>query len=511
MGTKRHYNALAGDENPEPVPFPSNKRRREQQNKKEKDKHLEGKPDPTYGQRAAFPGLDDDEPGQIIDDDLEYEEDFGALAYLKAVRQEASGVPNVLVAPKAGPQLRPHLEGPDNIDRSIYDDGVGDSRGYYHDGAYTAAPSPSPSPTPTPPSEEGEHLTTDPDSRTADQIASHNAALRNAYYASLTNRFLSLRALLHQTPPDELVTALPRENGTFVGSFGAKSWTFGIWTKRIRHTDPLPVQVAALDRQSVLKLLRVILGGKFVRRGYELRERTSRWLWALLARLPDQGEMDHTEVGWVRELGKRAVLMMVSIAQMAALKEEVEGVDSDEEEEDEKEHVGEMVIDDGDEHGGAAPAATATDVEIKPASTGAASAAVEPEPEKSTSAPAASNNNEREDGEMDMDIEDGETSDHEPIESAGNKDIEADIAAAKARLLAQLGEAPNAHQDEQQEEPMTAANSGVDEQEGEEPAVFDEAEAWVNMRATLNMILTVAGEFYGQRDLLEFRDPFPAL
>lgn len=86
MGTKRHYNALAGDENPEPLPFSANKRRREQQNKKEKDKHLEGKPDPTYGQRAAFPGLDDDEPRQIIDDDLEYEEDFGALAYLKAVR-----------------------------------------------------------------------------------------------------------------------------------------------------------------------------------------------------------------------------------------------------------------------------------------------------------------------------------------------------------------------------------------------------------------------------------------
>ncbi|EQK99500.1 v-snare [Ophiocordyceps sinensis CO18] len=30
----------------------------------------------------------------------------------------------------------------------------------------------------------------------------------------------------------------------------------------------------------------------------------------------------------------------------------------------------------------------------------------------------------------------------------------------------------------------------------------------MNMRATLNMVLTVAGDFYGQRDLLQFREPF---
>ena len=384
---------------------------------------------------------------------------------------------------------------------------MGDTRGYYQDGAYTAAPSPPPSPAPAPPSAEGEHRTTDPDSLTADQIASNNAALRKAYYASLTTKFLSLRALLHQTPPDELVAALPREQGTFVGSFGAKSWTFRVWTKRIRHTDPLPVQVAALDRQSVLKLLRVILGGKFVRRGYELRERTSRWLWALLARLPDQGEMDYAEVGWVRELGKRAVLMMVSIAQMAALREEVDGVDGDEEE---KEYVGEMVVDEDDEGGVGASAVAGPDAEPEPANAAATSTDAEPEPVKSTSTSATNNNNsEGEDGEVDMDIDEGEVSDHEPTETHGNKDIEADIAAAKARLLAQLEEAPVTQEEEQ---PTATTDAGADEQKkGEEDDVFDEANARVNMRATLNMILTVAGEFYGQRDLLEFRDPFPAL
>jgi hypothetical protein len=83
MGSKRNHNALAADDNDEPR-YPSNKRRREQQNSK--SKQAEGKPDPTYGQRAAFPGLDDDEPAQLTDDDLEFEQNTDALAYLRAVR-----------------------------------------------------------------------------------------------------------------------------------------------------------------------------------------------------------------------------------------------------------------------------------------------------------------------------------------------------------------------------------------------------------------------------------------
>ncbi|KAH6628322.1 hypothetical protein F5144DRAFT_578660 [Chaetomium tenue] len=480
MGPKRNHNAvMAGDDNESS----SNKRRREQQ--PSKPKQVEGKPDPTYGQRTAFPGLDDDGSAQFSDDDLEFEQNAEALAYLRAVRKEASGVPNVLVAPKAGPELPTHLQGSDAIDRSIYADGVGDSRGYYHDGAYTAAPDPDPSTTSPDGAEEGEILPV----AEADRVAAQNAALRKAYFVSLTARFLRLRALLHRTPSASAIAALPRDHGTEVGSFGANSWTFRVWTKRIRHTDPLPAQIAALKRQSVLKLLRVILGGKFIRRGYELRPRTSRWIWALLARLPDQGEMDYVEVGWVRELGKRAVLMMVSIAHMDALREQVGGdlegnVDGD----DEEEFVEEMVLDE--------------DGEEQVIATSAKS-------QRPAAATADAGNGE--DGEMDMDIDEGEVTDDESPSTAGNKDIAADIAAAKARLLARLEENSGA----QEEVPATAdADTPADRRNSssdEETATLDEAEARVNMRATLNMVLTVAGEFYGQRDLLEFRDPFPAL
>ncbi|KAK3298562.1 uncharacterized protein B0H64DRAFT_385506 [Chaetomium fimeti] len=486
MGPKRNHNVItAGDDN-ESSYSSSNKRRREQKNPK--PKQAEGKPDPTYGQRAAFPGLDDDESAQISDDDLEFEENGDALAYLRAVRKEASGVPNVLVAPKAGPEIPTHLQGSDAIDRSIYADGVGDSRGYYHDGAYTAAPDPDPSTASYPDeAEEGEILPI----AEADRVAAQNAALRKAYFASLTARFLRLRALLHRAPPQSVIDALPRDHGTEVGSFGARSWTFRVWTRRIRHTDPLPAQVAALDRQSVLKLLRVILGGKFIRRGYELRPRTSRWIWALLARLPDQGELDYAEVGWVRELGKRAVLMMVSIAHMEALREEVEGgLEGDSDENDEEEFVEEVVLnEDGEER------SIATSTSCQPPAT------------------ADADDGKDQDGETDMDVDEGEVTDDEPPATADNKDIGADIAAAKARLLARLEESSGTQQEEE-----SSAAASVDTPEHQqndasdgETATLGEAEARVNMRATLNMVLTVAGEFYGQRDLLEFRDPFPAL
>ncbi|KAK4102943.1 hypothetical protein N658DRAFT_522916 [Parathielavia hyrcaniae] len=493
MGSKRSHNAVAADDE-ERSSYSSSKRRREQQSSK--SKQSEGKPDPTYGQRSAFPGLDGDEQSQTTDDELEFEETSDALAYLRAVRQEASSVPNVLVAPKAGPHL------PDDIDRSIYDDGIGDLRGYYHDGAYTAAPDPDPSVASSSEGiEEGEiHSLT-----AADQVAAQNAALRKAYFASLTTQFLALRALLRRAPPASLVAALPRDHGTEVGSFGAKSWTFRVWTRRMRYTDPLPVQIAALDRQGALKLLRVILGGKFIRRGYELRERTSRWIWALLARLPDRGEMDYAEVGWVRELGKRAVLMMVSIAQMEALKEEVEGdLEGGVEGGEENEFVGEVLVEEEDES-----SAASGEVGIDEARVVGGNA----EPTPAADAAPVGGDGEDQDGEMEMDIDDGEVTDDDGPAGGEEKNINADIAAAKARLLARLEENQDATQEEDADGAAQpdADHVQLNESSGGEAAAFDEARAQANMRATLNMILTVAGEFYGQRDLLEFRDPFPAL
>lgn len=254
----------------------------------------------------------------------------------------------------------------------------------------------------------------------------------------------------------------------------------------MREADPHPAQVAAMDKGAVLRLLRVLLGGKFLRTGVELRERTSRWIWALLARLPDRGEMDHMEVGHVRELGKRAALLMHSLIEMAALREEVElgGHDGDAGAE---EWVGEVEVEVEAEVEADEPVAKDKDPD-----TATHTSSDPPPPDKSSSIAPVSNPPAESKAEMDDDVEDGEIADEsEPM------DLESDIESAKARLLANLENASSPNSDED--------DSGTKDT-GEES--FDPVRSRMNMRATLNMILTVAGEFYGQRDLLEFRDPF---
>lgn len=82
MGPKRDHDALTHSDNEEPAPQPVAKRRKEHSSAKSKT--TEPKTDSTYGQRAAFPGLD--EPAALSDEDLEFEDQGDALAYLRSVR-----------------------------------------------------------------------------------------------------------------------------------------------------------------------------------------------------------------------------------------------------------------------------------------------------------------------------------------------------------------------------------------------------------------------------------------
>lgn len=220
-----------------------------------------------------------------------------------------------------------------------------------------------------------------------------------------------------------------------------------------------------MDRAGAIRLLRIILTGKLLRSGTQVTERTSRWLWALLARLPDRGELDYVDIGYIRDLGKRAVLMMATLAQVAALRAEVE---LDEGEDD---------LDD-----------LLADVDEDEAYDSGVKVAEDP--------PAA----------IDKDTEEGEVDEDEPVATEEpdkpiptRVEAEAEMEAVRARLLADV--------DMMRPSDETPQSTTVSDPE----ASHDAARAAMNARATLNMILTVAGEFYGQRDLLEFRDPFSGL
>ncbi|ROV93850.1 hypothetical protein VMCG_08821 [Cytospora schulzeri] len=508
MATKRDIDAVAGADGDETMPHPSsNKRARNSGNQKKSKHSQEPQTDLTYGQRSCFPSLD--HSVGINDEDLEFEDETDALAYLQSVRQQASGIPHLLVAPRSGPQLPPpratdglaydddeEEEKEEPIDRSIYDDGHNDARGYYEDGAYTAAPDPFDS--------HNHHHHNDAEADAAANEAAKKIA--EAYYNSISTHFTTLRHHLHRTPPS--TASLTGDHTPHVGRFGAGSRTFTVWSARVRHTDPFPAQVASMDKGAVFRLLRVVLGGKFLRRGAELRERTSRWLWALLARLPGRGELDHMEVGYVRELGKRAALLMHSLREMAELRREVEEDDGLEGDEEDWAGEGEVV---DDEEDGSAPAkrddetTPADDHQVKEETPAQVSSdPARPSPTAPTSIPETKD----EAGEQ---MEDGEVDESAPMDIDDGGDG-GDFESAKARLLANL-DALDTHESSGSSSKKTAAaaaaaSASADREE--EPA-FDPVRARMNMRATLNMILTVAGEFYGQRDLLEFRDPFHGL
>jgi len=337
-------------------------------------------------------------------------------------------------------------------------------------------------------SDEGEYDQAEWDSER--ELFEAEKALQESYYADLSSQFHVLRANLHRDPPPELVAALDKDHGVEVGRFGAKSWTFRVWNHRLRNTDPLPVQIAAMDRRDALKLLRIILAGGYMRHGREIRERTSRWVWALLARLPDRGELDNNEIFWIRELAKRAVLMMSEPEHAKAII--AAGLDGGGElDSDGEVVVAETGVIDRDDD---AVSVQSLDLdrnepEIEPV----------PQADHALRLPLA----DTEDGEMDMDFDDGEVTDT----SSPARDTQADIAAAKARLLARLVEDSGIQDDAS----VSVAPDGEDvvaDNNPTEKAGLDNARTECNMRATLNMILTVAGEFYGQKDLLQERKLF---
>jgi hypothetical protein len=237
-------------------------------------------------------------------------------------REEASCIPTLLVAPR---MARAWGEGGqdgdgdgdgEGVDRSIYENGIGDSRGWYEDGAYTAAPA---SPTSSV-------------SGASDDKHSGERGPQEVYYEALLGRFEALRQQLAQVPPRHVVEGLGPNHGSYMS---ASVKDYRMWRWRLGNTEPKPAQLAGMDKGTVLRLLRMLGDRKggflgidtFVGDGgVEARRRVSAWVWGLLARLPGRGELLSEEVGIVRELGKRAVWLGVEMkgVDMGELQEQIE-------------------------------------------------------------------------------------------------------------------------------------------------------------------------------------------
>ncbi|KAI9760326.1 MAG: aspartate--tRNA ligase dps1 [Chaenotheca gracillima] len=405
--------------------------------------------DATTGMRGAFPELDDFDE----EDGMFYGPASSGLEYLRMVRSEAKGVPNLLVAPKdskshtattySQEDTNGNLETPDSIESG---------GGHYFDGAYTAAPRPEA--TKSQGYQEDDHLDT-----------------QEAYDSALMLRYRLLRANLRCMPSPEATARLDTNTHPSHVRGNSKAELAG-WRHLLRTTTPVPAQIALMDQASIFALLKIVTAS-FIRRKENLTARMSCWIWSLLGRVEEIGCLNSDEVSVIRDLGKKTVWVIEGVRRKAAeLTEGPEGSDLD--------------ADEGEEYG------------------------------------SSVQNTEK--------IEEIGKSAVEPHSNGVNSE---DIEAVKARLLAHLPSSSGglSGTNEQPEisnlQSVAESRQGQPEQEEPEdgeieeisPSAAVDAAAHRDAReaaslpfpskhtlGTLYVILTIVGECYGQRDLLEFRE-----
>jgi hypothetical protein len=256
----------------------------------------------------------------------------------------------------------------------------------------------------------------------------------------------------------------------------------------MRTVEPLPAQVACMNKGTVLRLLGLLSGGNVLQRGKIIDLGLSRWVWGLLAKLPDRGELNSEEIGVIRELGKKAVLVGLGLKDETTTKDDLDELNSSLEQDEE---VGtptpmevindeEINLDDDLDLATTEDVATSENTRVPlTESTGNVPASGSSSGSSLEAVMTAAEPPVTEEGELPHSsaLPSLATSNSVPVE---------DLIAAKERLMEAFST------------PLKENNTSLEEE------VLSEDLHW-NTKATVDIILTVAGEIYGQRDLLEFR------
>ncbi|KAL8913552.1 MAG: hypothetical protein Q9171_001635 [Xanthocarpia ochracea] len=432
--------------------------------------------DPTYGQRSAFPGLD----SLASEDDYFYGPAVDGLEYLRMVRSEAKGVPNLLTSAR--------IEG-----ENLYQDYA---QGYYEDGAYTAIPPPL------------AHGTT--------KIEEDDLDPQEAYYASLQAQFRSLRTALNDSLPPVASSQSTTTMATKLND-GASS---RIWRMTILYTKPTSMLLSQLNQDTVVAGI-AALERHIAWKTLEKESYMGAWAWCLLARCREVGMMGSEEVGVIRDLGKKArgMLRLLSAglggAQETQTEQNEERCEGEEDELGEKAMVGKREDDGGQDVRGDGTNGVKAVGTVAPTE----GIAIHKDSEGRQSTGSAHDV---------LDSGDADLSGRNPSVSVqGNHRLpkidDNETAEAQQRLLTNLPQtdrsplqdAPTASNDSfpsspRQRDPKSATQTSVlIPHEGltsnNRLSPDNPVPLATRITATLDMIITIAGEAYGQRDLLEER------
>jgi hypothetical protein len=275
---------------------------------------------------------------------------------------------------------------------------------------------------------------------------------------------------LQQVPPAEAVDKLGAAHPTHMPYLRSDHVKF--WKYHMEKAAPRPAQVASMDKGSVLRLLGLLTKDRVLKRGVDVKPYTSSWIWSLLARLPERGELTSEEIGVVRELGKKAVLVGIGLK-------------------------------DGDDW----------DVGMQEVEAG-----LDDEWDKHGEVSAVMN----EEIQIDLDADDDDQVDaDEPSINVEHEQEPSKQQASDEKVAATIDELELSSSGEELETLRSRLLQRVDTEQfgftvNQEPEIVEPCQEsagnatppgpskW-NTKATVDMIITVAGEVYGQRDLLEFR------
>lgn len=363
----------------------------------DEDIHVHERPqvNTSTGQSGAFPGLGSDEG-----EDVFYGPANDGLDYLRMVRSEAKGIPQLLVA-RADANHNPAKQFDEAEEEEEEDQG-----GYWDDdGTYTARAD-----LPT----------------TASESKLPMAQLY--YYDTLLAHFNVIRATMKCIPP---LSAIENLTSLQPISFPPESKKArSIWKECLLKREPSPVQIACMDTNSVFQLvrllnmqLRVILGTNDV----DVVRRFGSWVWAVLGKCPSQGVLMSEDISELRQLAQKAVEIANRI---------------------------------GQQYERARPL---------------------------------------------LEEEFADEDDAQPGNAKDEDDLSIDIAAAKRRLeeKSSAGLELTSQSLGNAEPPQTEARTGDELSSRQNSQAVK-----IEKMAILDMILSVIGEVYGQRDLLELRKPW---